>query len=117
MTSVKIDGTEVDRCESCKGLWFDAFEDRSMRSPRAAASLDIGAESVGDKWDGTGKIRCPRCDSPMVRMVDRDQPHIWYESCSTCHGRFFDAGEFRDLSEKKIGELFRRRRKGERPLD
>ncbi len=33
----------------------------------------------------------------MVRMVDRDQPHIWYEKCSGRSGTFFDAGEFRDL--------------------
>ena len=117
MATVKRDGVEIDRCESCKGLWFDAFEERALRDAKAAAGLDTGSPRVGEKWDGTGKVRCPRCESPMVRMVDRDQPHIWYEQCSTCHGRFFDAGEFLDLSEKTISEFFSRNRKGERPLN
>jgi Zn-finger nucleic acid-binding protein len=33
----------------------------------------------------------------MLRMVDAQQPHIWYETCEECGGSFFDAGEFRDL--------------------
>jgi uncharacterized protein len=33
----------------------------------------------------------------MLRMVDAQQPHIWYESCEECGGSFLDAGEFRDL--------------------
>jgi Zn-finger nucleic acid-binding protein len=44
----------------------------------------------------------------MVRMVDPDQTHIWYERCSSCRGSFFDAGEFRDLSTHSIADFFKR---------
>jgi transposase-like protein len=33
----------------------------------------------------------------MIRIVDVDQPHIWFEHCTVCGGSFFDAGEFRDF--------------------
>jgi Zn-finger nucleic acid-binding protein len=106
----------VDRCTSCQGLWFDALEDRDLRSGKAAAVLDIGDTKVGAKNDVQGKIECPHCKVRMIRMVDRKQSHVWYESCPVCHGTFFDAGEFRDVSERSFADIFRRLRKGERPL-
>ena len=44
----------------------------------------------------------------MLRMVDPRQPHIWFESCPVCHGRFYDAGEYRDFAEFTLGDLIRR---------
>jgi Zn-finger nucleic acid-binding protein len=40
-------------------------------------------------------------------MVDNDQSHIWFESCSECYGVFFDAGELMDYKEKNILDFFR----------
>jgi Zn-finger nucleic acid-binding protein len=116
MESVSLDGVEVDRCTSCQGLWFDALEDRDLRKSKAAASLDTGSKKVGAKNDTQGKIECPRCHTRMIRMVDREQPHVWYESCGTCHGSYFDAGEFKDLRKKGLSDLLKRWRRGERPL-
>jgi Zn-finger nucleic acid-binding protein len=45
----------------------------------------------------------------MIRMVDHQQPHIHFESCTLCHGVFFDAGEFRDYKEVTVAEWFKRR--------
>ena len=42
----------------------------------------------------------------MLPMIDKDQHHIHYESCPTCYGTFFDAGEFRDLKEFNVVERF-----------
>ena len=43
----------------------------------------------------------------MIKMVDEKQRHIWYENCSSCNGSFFDAGEFKDLSNLKISDFFK----------
>jgi Zn-finger nucleic acid-binding protein len=51
----------------------------------------------------------------MVRMVDAAQPHIWVESCPVCHGTFFDAGEFTDFKEHRIGEILRGERRERAP--
>jgi Zn-finger nucleic acid-binding protein len=59
----------VHRCTECGGLWFNQIED----------------------------IKCPEDGSLMEKTADDRQTHIWYESCPTCDGMFFDAGEFTDL--------------------
>jgi Zn-finger nucleic acid-binding protein len=41
-------------------------------------------------------------------MVAPDQPHIEYESCGTCFGAYFDAGEFTDLKEHSLSDVVRR---------
>jgi Zn-finger nucleic acid-binding protein len=43
----------------------------------------------------------------MVKLIDKDQYHIKYESCPVCYGTFFDAGEFTDLKEKTVVERFK----------
>jgi Zn-finger nucleic acid-binding protein len=107
MERVITEGGEVDRCTSCKGIWFDILEYEDLQ--KYAKAIDVGSEETGMKYNKTDRINCPVCpNTPLVRMVDNDQPHIWFESCSTCHGRFFDAGEFRDLSEKTISDFIKR---------
>ena len=49
----------------------------------------------------------PKCRTGMINMVVHGQSHIEYECCSTCHGVFFDAGEFRDFKEETILDFFR----------
>jgi Zn-finger nucleic acid-binding protein len=43
----------------------------------------------------------------MVKVVDPNQTHIWYETCSSCHGSYLDAGELRDLSATTISDFFK----------
>jgi Zn-finger nucleic acid-binding protein len=105
---VKYEGLEVDRCAQCGGLWFDNMEtDRLLKSKGSAKSIDTGDVKTGEKQNAIGSIDCPRCHTPMIRMVDIKQHHIWYESCGVCHGKWFDAGEFKDLQEKSILDYFR----------
>ena len=53
------------------------------------------------------KINCPRDGVLLTRMVDLKQPHLWYEACPHCYGVFFDAGEFKDYSQKTLVESVR----------
>ncbi|MCB1599065.1 MAG: zf-TFIIB domain-containing protein [Lysobacterales bacterium] len=97
----------VDRCTACKGLWFDLMEHEELKAD--ADIIDIGSEELGRRHNAIDRIHCPVCpNSQMLRMVDPQQPHIWFESCPVCYGRYFDAGEFRDLSEHSLGDLFKR---------
>ena len=43
----------------------------------------------------------------MIRMVDSEQPHIWFEACKTCNGVFLDAGEFIDLKDRTLLDRLR----------
>ena len=97
------DNIEVDRCDQCGGLWFDRLEAERLRKVRGSEAVDAGNAEVGEQHNTQGKIECPRCHTQMIRMVDLDQHHIWYESCPVCYGKWFDAGEFADLKHDQSG--------------
>jgi Zn-finger nucleic acid-binding protein len=97
----------VERCIACQGLWFDRLEAPAQAA--FAAALDAGSAETGRAFNAVDRISCPVCaNTPLTRMVDNEQPHIWFEACPSCNGRFFDAGEFRDLSERSLSDLLRK---------
>jgi Zn-finger nucleic acid-binding protein len=105
--AVTYENIEVDRCVNCKGIWFDHLEKEDLTRIDGSTGIDIGDETVGAKFNQLRKIDCPRCGVKMLPMVDKDQFHIKYESCPSCFGTFFDAGEFNDYSERTVVERFR----------
>ena len=107
MEKVTHEEIEVDRCINCKGIWFDMLEQEKLKAIENCESLDIGDPQVGRKQDKTRKVDCPNCHTPMIQMVDRNQPHISYEACTVCYGVFFDAGEFTDYKEYTILDFFK----------
>ena len=108
METVELDGIEIDRCAECKGIWFDPGELDKLRSRRAAGALDTGDASTGLRHNAIDQYRCPRCGGHMIRMVDAQQSHIWYEQCASCHGSYFDAGELSDLVRFSIADIIKR---------
>ena len=107
MEQVVYEGTEIDRCTTCHGIWFDAGEMDLLRSKQAAAAIDTGDEKTGKLANALDRYACPRCSGAMVRLVDPRQPHIWFETCSSCNGSFLDAGELRDLAHVSIADFFK----------
>jgi uncharacterized protein len=104
MELVPVRDLAVDRCTACKGLWFDLQEHEEVKA--AASEIDIGSADVGKRFNEVDKIDCPVCPSSrLLRMVDAKQPHIWFESCPTCYGRFYDAGEFRDFAKFDFSDI------------
>jgi PAT family beta-lactamase induction signal transducer AmpG len=108
MEQVMIGDTEVDRCSSCHGLWFDSGELGKLRTREAAAALDIGDIKTGKAQNRIEQYRCPRCAGPMNRLVDPAQTHIWFEQCGSCRGTYFDAGELTDLATVSVSDFFKR---------
>lgn len=107
MEEVSTPEGSADRCTACKGLWFDMLEHEDLKS--YARVIDTGDAGSAKDYNRIDRIDCPVCrGSRMIRMVDPQQPHIWFESCPTCYGRFFDAGEFRDLAEHTVRDFVRR---------
>ena len=106
MAAVTTDAGTVDRCSACGGLWFDLLEEKAQIG--FAEQLDTGEAERGSTFNAVDRINCPVCaNTPMTRMVDNDQPHIWFESCPSCNGRFFDAGEFKDLADRSLSDFIR----------
>ena len=107
MEKVEYNAIEVDRCTNCKGIWFDMLEAEQLKEMRGSEKIDIGDQEIGEKYNKIDKVNCPKCNTLMAKMVDNNQPHIWYESCDICYGMFFDAGEFRDYNEENILDFFK----------
>jgi Zn-finger nucleic acid-binding protein len=109
MEQVQVEATQVDRCTSCRGLWFDALEDQDIRGSEGAETLDTAANPQPEPPRGKkATIECPRCQARMIHMVDRMGKRIQYESCPRCHGKFLDAGEFRALEPRSVQDTMRR---------
>lgn len=106
MEEVVFGEVAVDRCLTCSGLWFDLLEKEDLMQMEGSEIIDIGSGQVGKRYSDMRDIDCPHCEQPMIPMVDKDQFHIKYESCPSCFGAFFDAGEFRDLKEHTVIERF-----------
>ncbi len=104
---VSVASDEVDRCTSCRGLWFQVQSVERLRSVEGSEAIDIGDPELGKQFDSKDRIECPECHTPMIRMVDGEQPHIHFESCKVCYGIFLDAGEFTDLKHKSVLDYLR----------
>ena len=107
MAQIDFHGLEAHRCTDCQGLFFGAVEKERLQKMSGADAIDIGDKNLGREFNKVDQINCPRCESRMIRMVDLDQPHIWFEQCTVCGGSFFDAGEFRDLKHHTVIDFFR----------
>jgi len=107
---VKFQGTEIDRCEKCEGMWFDMGEQQDLKRAEGSEVNDTG--TLDAARDAKQRVMCPRDQVQMVRMVDPAKPQIWFESCPLCYGVFLDASEFRELKKDTSfwERLIRRRR-------
>ena len=101
MESVTYAEIEVDRCKTCRGIWFDAGESDWLRHEDAAAAIDTGDPATGREKNRLNRYSCPRCAGGMLRRVDVKQAHVHYEECTSCRGSFFDAGEFAALLQAR----------------
>jgi PAT family beta-lactamase induction signal transducer AmpG len=108
MAQIDIEGTIIDRCTRCSGIWFDEGELEAMKNLQAATEIDTGEAGLGKQYNAIDHYRCPRCGGHMDKKVDAQQRHIWYETCVECNGSFFDAGEFRDLAQVTVSDFFKR---------
>lgn len=83
------------QCSGCHGIWF---REGTHEKARHRTDIDIANTHAAAVYDEVRDITCPECHQKMIRMIDRAQHHIHYESCTYCDGVFFDAGEFSDFT-------------------
>ena len=108
METIDYQGVEIDRCTNCQGIWLDHLEKDDLKALKGSESVDIGDAKLGKRQNKlTEDIFCPNDGVKLSKMVDTDQPHIWYECCPSCLGVFFDAGEFRDYKVHTLRDSFK----------
>lgn len=99
MDPVTFATVEVDRCDMCRGIWFDVLERDLLKDLEGSEELDIGDAHIGKSYDQDSPVDCPKCKGPMIRMIDLENKNVHYEACTICGGMFYDAGEFRDVKD------------------
>src|SRR3954453_21105068 len=67
MEQVTFDSVTVDRCTGCKGIWFEANEQKWLKEKKGSEAIDSGDAAVWKKMDKITNILCPRCHGPMIR--------------------------------------------------
>jgi Zn-finger nucleic acid-binding protein len=96
---INIDGTSVERCKTCKGLWFDILEAETLKKAKGAAILDVGELDLATEPEAAKELVCPKCQTKMTAMVNNLDPALTYEKCPVCYGVWFDAGAFRHYQQ------------------
>lgn len=107
MRTVQVEQTQIDRCSSCDGLWFDALEENDLHEQASIDLLDPPGATAAAGHNEQRRVACPRCHSPMIRVLDRRTRSVWYESCPVCYGKFFDAGELRAIQPRSLMDVLR----------
>jgi Zn-finger nucleic acid-binding protein len=107
LVQVRVDDVDVDQCDTCGGIWFDAHElERLLRGKKLDPLLGRGHARPGDD---ERRGRCPRCKSEgyLVRMASRrEQIHV--DTCAICGGKWLDGGELDALHREGLAGRVRR---------
>jgi len=96
------------KCSSCNGIWFRDGGHEVAKKLASAKDIDQTKSNAASDYNLVRDFDCPECDSTMIKMVDPTQLNIELESCSSCFGVYFDAGEFSDFSEFTLIERVNR---------
>lgn len=106
LEAVEYADIHVHRCDTCAGLWCPPDELLKMKSEwMSEVAIDSGDPQA--RYNKIEDIECPNCGVALDKTTDKNQPHIWIETCPNGHGVFLDAGEFTDLKFKTFVDLIR----------
>lgn len=111
---MRVDDVDVDQCDTCGGIWFDAHElERVLGRGHVEALAKRGAPRPDDD---ERRGHCPRCggDGYLVQIASADS-RVHIDTCAICGGKWLDGGEIGVLEAR--GPLQRLRRLVRRVLD
>ena len=80
MKAFPVGQVELDRCNFCKGLWFDGGELSQVLGKKVTPSLDAG-------------LTARSCAACKVSMTPAQLGGLRVEVCTRCNGIFLDEGE------------------------
>ncbi len=88
-----VQAIEVDRCETCGGIWFDNAELipvlHESRPELAALRGRSAPQGVNQKHG-----QCPRDATGLIRVSSALGSSVILDTCPECQGIWLDGGEF-----------------------
>ncbi|MGH7782944.1 MAG: zf-TFIIB domain-containing protein [Candidatus Binatia bacterium] len=96
LSEFDVQGSVVDRCSSCNGIWFDARELSRLLAEDARQVAALRRGSTNEQLEGK-KGFCPRDGSELLRVYSAMDRSVILDACAECHGIWLDGGEFEKL--------------------
>jgi len=93
----------IDQCESCGGIWFDAFELFKVKQGEAESIEKIDSDSLrsSSHIDKT-QLLCPRDQTELVQFDDPQFPKdLVLTRCPKCQGFWLNRGVFTEYQETR----------------
>jgi Zn-finger nucleic acid-binding protein len=111
---VVVDGTEVDRCPACGGVWFDKGElGQTLRQATKQLGPLVAEGSTPAASRGPGAVlandpdrvrgACPRDQRKLLAVESARCPELTVDQCSICGGIWLDGGELTSLRLARPG--------------
>ena len=101
MLVVEQSNIELDYCPGCKGLWFDADEQKLFSEALEIKSDLPDISSLPLAQTGEKKRQCPRCGKKMDKVHMGKEPMILVDRCPRGHGLWFDGGELAQVMRQQ----------------
>lgn len=106
MSRVYDGEVRIDRCDRCRGLYFDQLTRDDLALVEGQVAIDTGDEALGAEYNEMVYVECPKCDKIMDQRLVEEPVRIRFEICTSCHATFLDAGEFRQYLSDAYREYF-----------
>jgi Zn-finger nucleic acid-binding protein len=97
LKTVKVSNsdTELERCPTCNGLWFDKDELTSILGQRAARNFNIPKFASRNP-----RSKCPKCKTVLHEFCYPDTLTL-VDACKSCDGIWLDDLEWKQISEER----------------
>ncbi len=93
---IEVDHIELDRCEECRGLWFDPNElNEVLQHGRYKLVEPVfgGNTRLVSAPSNHTPGACPRCKTDLTAIESLVIDGLIYDDCPKCGGIWLDAGE------------------------
>jgi Zn-finger nucleic acid-binding protein len=103
MLDIEYNNIELDYCEKCKGVWFDAGE---LEVLLESEKPDVFIKEMLEKGEVScveDKRKCPLCAQKMKKSTLGQEPEVLVDVCPRAEGIWLDGGERGQLL-KQLGK-------------
>jgi Zn-finger nucleic acid-binding protein len=97
MVAEARDSITVDRCERCRGLWFDARELDQWLAAVNPAHASLPEDQIPRR--GIGTRQCPRCSESLETA---GWPGLVLDRCPGCRGLFVELNELARIESAEM---------------
>lgn len=102
LVATRVQATQVDRCQTCGGIWFDNHELISLLHEKISDLAALRGKSV-PRGVNQKHGRCPRDHAGLIRVSSALGRSVILDTCPECQGIWLDGGEFDTLLKGAAG--------------